>query len=465
LRRSVLRFTALAVPLLAPLVATACNFARFSELESSAPVVLLNHPGAVTSFGVSIAAASGDDDARVLVGGTPGPSRAAFFDLGFGTSPKADAIDVGACSGSPNPCTLADHPAALPDAEIGHSALASFCFVLGVGHGQDSSTYGLIGRCGDGTEYTLPVPATVLKNLIQNDVIGKTPPAPLVLSADRDVAPALAAGAKKEKLAWSYAPKSRTPIALVPPGTPDASYGAAVTIVRLDGGFGGIDGGVATPASRRIVAVGAPDAAHVWLFDGDSGSAVGCFGGPTGFGRTLASGRVRPDALGGDDLVVADATNVTVISGSALRGLTPTNDITCSLAALPPDGIVASFGCGSRKDTTGCPGSFGAALDVGDLDGDGDGEVLVGAPGLDVRGSASAGAVLVYDAEGPAPSALTDQLFLSDAKTGDDLGSMLAAVHIRGRDVVVAAVPGSSRAAVFYCSSLLADGVGGERCQ
>jgi hypothetical protein len=200
----------------------------------------------------------------------------------------------------------------------------------------------------------------------------------------------------------------------------------------------------------------------VWLFRGTDGKPVGCLGGP-GLGLALASGHVDGDES--DDLVVSDGTNVTVISGKALAGLEPATDITCSMAALPEGALIASFGCGSRETVTGCPGGFGASLDVGDLDGDGDGEVLVGAPGMSVRGTANAGAVLVYDAEGDRPQLLTDQLFVSSSEPDDRLGSAVIAARIDGRDVVVAGAPGSGRTLVFYCSDLLQGGAGGERCQ
>jgi hypothetical protein len=222
------------------------------------------------------------------------------------------------------------------------------------------------------------------------------------------------------------------------------------------------DGGPET-LGRRLVAVGAPGAGHVWLFSGETGQAVGCLGGIEGLGRALASGRVDDDDV--DDLVVADATNVTVVSGAALSGLTPAAVIECTLGALPAGAIIASFGCGSRDSTAGCPGEFGASLDVGDLDGDGDGEVIVGAPGMTVRGHTNAGAVSVYDAEGDDPAYLSDQLFLSSAEDNERLGATVGAARITGRDVIAAGAPGGTRAALFYCSVLVPPDMIGARCQ
>jgi hypothetical protein len=435
--------------------ACGCSWTRFDDVGRNAPVVLLKKPESMKSgFGVTVATASVEKSTRVLVGGTSGKSRASAFDLGTGTSPQVDAVDTGYCS-QDVPCYLADKVTGLASAAVGSASPEELCFVFGIGKAAGAPEYGLIGRCLSTVEYTLTVPPPVLKKLIKDEVLLQDAPAPLGLSTDKADAPALIAGASSTRLAWFYPPLSTKPTQLVAPGEADESFGASVAVLRLGGDA---DAG----PSERLLAVGAPAAGHVWLFRGSDGLPVGCLGSP-GLGLALASGRVDTDVS--DDLVVSDGTNVTVISGKSLEGLAPATDITCTMAALPEGALIASFGCGSRETITGCPGGFGTSLDVGDLDGDGDGEVLVGAPQMSVRGTANAGAVLVYDAEGDRPQLLTDQVFLSSAESDDKLGSAIAAAHIEGRDVVVAGVPGSGRTAVFYCSNLLPGGAGGERCQ
>jgi FG-GAP repeat len=447
-------------------LATGCSWSRFSDLGENRPVVLLEKPTNFDSgFGANVTPLSIEGkESRVLVGQAIGPFAAAAFDLGLGTDPNTGAIDSSSCDPGQehDPCYLADHVAGLPLGHVGQGPIERMCYVLGVGKSQLSENPGLIGRCQDFANFTFPVPDSALQKLIQEDVFANHESAPLFLATDKGMVPALAAGARRQKLAWFYRPLSTAAIELLAPGEADDGFGAAVAVLRLEADTGTGEGGGPEKFGRRLVAVGAPDAGHVWLFSGESGRPVGCLGGIDGLGRSLASGHVDGDDV--DDLVIGDDTNVTVLSGSALSNLAPAATIDCSFGALPQGAVIASFGCGSRDSTAGCPGGFGAALDVGDLDGDGDGEVIVGSPELTVRGHPKAGAISIYDAEGKEPAYLSDQLFLSSAEDNERLGANLGAAHIDGRDVIVAGAPGGGRAAVFYCSLLVSAG-GGPRCE
>ncbi len=324
-------------------------------------------------------------------------------------------------------------------------------------------------RCKDGYDYSFEAPPDVKANVIDrafNDKLGLDPP-DLVLGVDHTDHPVLVAGVRLTygntvvRRAWFYPPDAFTvkdEQLLTPPGSSlDEGYASAVAAVRL-----GDD--------TRILAVGAPGPqGHVWLFRLDKGATqaqpVGCLGSASGFGRTLASGRVDSDP--DEDLVVADDKNVSVFSGKALGELAVTTSSQCSLSSLPAGALITSFGCGQTPSITGCSKSdFGASLAVGDLDGNNDGEVIVGAPGMTVRGTSDAGAVLIYNVSQDQPGVLTDVDFISSAQEGDRLGASVTTVRVGGdRDVVAAGAPGHQKVALFYCSKLLPKDKRGARCK
>ncbi|MCW5789065.1 MAG: FG-GAP repeat protein [Polyangiaceae bacterium] len=425
-------------------VASGCSWARFSDVGEDAPVLLFKKPDKLKGgFGVSLATAFAGDTTRVLVGGAPNRSRGASFQLSPGQAAQVDAVDSGFCSGGPA-CMMANSVAGLGLARVpgGTSGIQlEQCFVFAIGEAGNGT--GLVARCRDQTEYALPVPEDVDRHLIQPALRGEEPIA-LYLAADKDELASVIAGAPEQvpALAWFYPPDSMTPISLPPPRA-DLSFGKAVASARISGG-------------GRLLAVAAPGEGNVYLYRWRPGQAeaalLGCLGGQAGLGRALATGRVTPDAV--DDLVVSDDRTVYVLNGEVLSELPETTGApTCTLAGLPQGALVTSFGCGTEASVEGCERSlFGAALEVADLDGDGDGEVLVGAPLMTVRGVGSAGAVLVYDVEGERPFNLHDVLFMSSAEEGDQLGRSLAVARSGAQEVVVAGAPGNEKTALFFCS-------------
>ena len=174
-------------------------------------------------------------------------------------------------------------------------------------------------------------------------------------------------------------------------------------------------------------------------------------------------------AISADDspeLAVSDAGSVQVFEASELLELElgPPSDCT-ELDDLPGSGLFASVSCSETGAVTGCSSSdFGAALAVGDVNGDGDGELVVGAPGMKARDVAGAGAVAFFDLDDPDEDRAADLKFIASARDGDRLGTALSAARVASRHVVAAGIPGSGRTAVFYCPSLLPDSLGGARC-
>jgi hypothetical protein len=238
-------------------------------------------------------------------------------------------------------------------------------------------------------------------------------------------------------------------------------------------GYGTTVAVVALAADRWLFAVGAPggDAVHLFRAEGASADYLGCLGGTPDFGRVLATGQVPSSSAPeiGDDvaeLVVSDRSTVYVFDGARLATLPAATDVSCTLAALPEHALVSSFGCGSTPETQQCSSSdFGAALAVGDVDGDGDGEVLVGAPQMTVYGEHGVGSVLIYDVETRDDGELSDLRFIASGEPGDALGGSVAAVPIGGRDLIVGGLPRAGKIGLFYCSGLVPGEKRGARCE
>jgi hypothetical protein len=419
-------------------------------------VVALKKPGALQAgFGDGLATLEGEASVQLLAIGSSPSSRGAAFELGTGETPLIDALDVGHCERQGDErCASLPQPVGLARAQ-GPDEEYAFCFITGIGQSGDSS--GLLVRCEDDTQFVLPVPEQVEREIIEPYLELESLPGVVHLAVDRAEAPAVLAGVPLLGLAFFYSPLSRTPVPL-PAAANDLgdSYGNAVAVLRA--------------ASDRVFAVAAPESGQVWLFklqrEAAAATPIGCLGGITGFGRALAGGLVDADEF--EDLVVSDAHNVTVFSGAVLAELPVTDSTACSLAALPEAGLIASFGCGSTQGVSGCPRSeFGQTLAVGDLDGDGDGEVVVGAPGMTVRGESNAGALIVYDVEGDEPHGFSEVIFASSLEANDRLGSALSTPRLSGRHIVAAGAPGGSKTLLFYCPQMLslADTGSSVRCR
>jgi FG-GAP repeat len=440
----------------AALAFCACNWSDFDKLEEEAPVVSIDAASAVrVAFGRSLASDPRNGRPTLLVGGQPGTSAAAAYEVGTSQKPGTDPTEDGFCSGGRvTPCMLADQPA--PVRLVNIRGELDSCFAYGWGKDHSARNNGIVARCKDSSDITLPVPTDARKDH-DADFNRDGEHQPLFLASDRFDENTLVAGLPAQQLAWFYPAGSDSPLGLeLPAGqAPPKTYGGQLAILPLD-----------EDGNERLIAVAAPGVGQVHLFrsvGNDSAQPLGCLGDGFAFGRALATGDVDGD--GTQDLVVSDEQLVTAFSGAVLGALPEAVVAACSLSALPAGALLTSFGCGSMEAADGCARSdFGAALSVADLDGDEDGEIIVGAPGLEVYGVRDAGAVLVYDAEGDDPHELSDVLFASDPETDDRLGFSLATVPQKGRDIVAAGAPGRSQVDLFFCNELLPDKARTGRC-
>ncbi|NOY91595.1 MAG: hypothetical protein GXP55_10375 [Deltaproteobacteria bacterium] len=194
---------------------------------------------------------------------------------------------------------------------------------------------------------------------------------------------------------------------------------------------------------------------------------LGCIDGLTG-DVSVAAGDVTGDGV--PEVFFSDSQGPSAMTHFSVRKLSladlrPENG--CGLTATSDDPPTRRIMCPDLDSSISCAG-FGETLALGDLDADGDQDLLVGAPYSEVAGRSDAGAVYVFPST---PSGFGDARVLVDSApdSGARLGASLSTVKTgltgSARDEPLVGAPGANRVFVFLCSGIPGDSAGGAaRC-
>jgi len=467
--------TSLVSTLLLASLTAGCSWGRFSDILENGPVVFLEKPANLQSgFGPVMQAGTQDGASRLIVGGEHGTSQAAIYSIGKGETPNVVASRSDFCSNKATSkgtdwCFLAPQVAYLPKTTIStqNDEVGTGCIAVGISRAPTEEN-GVFFECENGSSFGRPVSNYGEYNEDVDNALKTGQDEPIAIATDGSEDPPVLVGAPTNDLAWYYEPSSNVPIDLLLPVDDEdlpKGFGTAVQALRI----------ADSSWLFAVSAQGNDGELHLYRADGARPRYLGCLGGTPDFARKMTSGLVpgpdTPDI--GDsipDLVVSDRAQVYVFDGAKLADLPPVptgeRGYTCTLAALPENTLITSFGCGSTPATSECSSSdFGAALALGDIDGDGDNEVIVGAPAMTVRGEHGAGAILTYDVDTIGDHELKDVRSFAQGEGGDALGGSVSAVSIGDRDVIVGGAIRSGLVGLFYCSDMVPGPKRGKRCE
>ncbi len=429
-------------------LATACSWGRFDDFENQASTIVLERPDDYprAEFGLQLSAyeamSMGKRVSRLATNAGAG-SPPQIFGVWNGTDVALGAPLVSVCEGAGGGTCSAEAGAGL----AGTSVAGDPCVVVGE---------------PDANEVTVKCEAAAMRGIAVAPTSGERFGQAIVglpesLAAALVGAPAAAGGGKLYTL-------TVMPGGLFASSTPVGGLDLALM------GAGGSLGGriVATPATGGAMFA---TSSHVgtsarvaWASLTAPGTAVlrACIDDPSTpvLGTSMALGRIRGDdtpdlALGiRDPAGMADRAGlVAVYDGGMLPDA-------CSAPTVAPFMIT----CPEGLQGIACAGSgFGAAVALGDIDADGDDDLVIGAPFAAVAGTLGAGAVYVVAGPLTGTPAASNFVVLTDSTPDQNahLGAALAVPRTKldgtPRGEVAAGAPGANAVYVFLCSGLGTD--------
>ncbi len=416
---------------------SACSWDRFSQLGENAPVVELGVPDEYAgSTGRALTYLQSGENTELYVAGTPGEGGGLVYSLGTSQKPDSNSTDRGHCplrDGS-DVCNAVAQPTGVIH-QSGSKNESELCFISGLApsEGIFPSVSTLWSRCQSGLQVEIPIPVD-----LQSVLEGAAGSAKIRLDSARGDSSFILAAAEKEGRAWYYSSLGGTPTDILKPDLAGEDFGSQVSVGKGSAG--------------HLFAVSALSKNQVWVFRSETENVqlLACLQGGNQWGRTLTWGDVDGDAW--DDLVIADEKTVRAFSGAVLEGQSFNGK-----CEIPPGALLSELQCTAHEDIEGCSVSkFGDSVTIGDINGNGKREIIVGAPLLKVRGESKAGALQIFDA---LSGNFIDSAFVSDLTAGAHFGASVQAVPQAGQDLLAVGAPGQRKTYLLYCSGGAKDGL------